>query len=114
MGTIHYHRLNIRFTLKFPGGYLVQQLPDEGWITLWSKCCDNNNTDEDNRLYLYNVKMITLDSRNLDREKKAFNLISVTFYQSHPDCYFAAVKKQLCFLKKKKNFQCLIHIIRRK
>ena len=41
---------------KFCVGFQVQQTPEEGRRTYWSKCCECNNKDEDNNPKTLNYK----------------------------------------------------------
>ena len=45
-------------SLKFHVGYQVRQTPEEGWRTYRSKCCENNNKDEDNSPKTLNDKKL--------------------------------------------------------
>lgn len=45
---IYSHRLNKRFSLKFPEGYSDQQVADEGQHAQWPEHCNNNKHDVNN------------------------------------------------------------------
>ena len=50
------HGFNKGHSSKFCVGSWVQQTPEEGWRTYRSKCCGNNNKDEDNKPNTLNDK----------------------------------------------------------